>query len=143
VALRSDGKLPEAATSIYVADTIGELGLFYSLAPVALIGGSLVPHGGQNPIEPIKLGAAVLTGPTWKNFADSYGALLKAGGAKEVADAASLAQAALDLLGDAAARGEMTKRAEAVVATMSGALPRTLEALEPYLPPKATLKHAS
>jgi 3-deoxy-D-manno-octulosonic-acid transferase len=143
VAMRSDGKLPDATTSIYVADTIGELGLFYSLSPVALVGGSLVPHGGQNPVEPIKLGAAVLTGPNWKNFADSYGALLRAGGATEVTDATSLAKAALDLLGDAAARDEMTKRAKAVVAAMSGALPRTLEALDPYLPPKATLKHAS
>ena len=64
------GKLPEAGTDIYIADTIGELGLFYALAPVALIGGSLVPHGGQNPVEAIKLGAAVLTGPNWQNFAD-------------------------------------------------------------------------
>ena len=143
VAMRSDAKLPDARTTVYVADTIGELGLFYSLAPVALVGGSLVPHGGQNPVEPIKLGAAVLTGPNWKNFTDSYGALLRAGGAREVTDVVSLAQAALDLLGDAGTRGEMTKRAETVVATMSGALPRTLEALEPYLPPKATLKHAS
>ena len=62
VALRSEGKLPEPRTDIYVADTIGELGLFYTLAPVAFIGGSLVPHGGQNPVEAIKLGAAVLTG---------------------------------------------------------------------------------
>ena len=143
VALRSERKLPDEATDIYVADTIGELGLFYALSPVAFVGGSLVPHGGQNPVEPVKLGAAVLTGPNWKNFTDSYGALLKAGGAKEVADAASLARAALDLLSDAGARREMTKRAEAVIAAMSGALPRTLEALEPYLPPKATLKHAS
>ncbi len=143
VALRSEGKLPDPTTDIYVADTIGELGLFYVLAPVAFVGGSLVPHGGQNPVEPVKLGAAVLTGPTWKNFADSYGALIKAGGAREVTDAASLAQAVRDLLGDPGARTEMTKRAEAVIAAMSGALPRTLDALEPYLPPKATLKHAS
>ena len=69
VALRSEGKLPDAATDIYIADTIGEIGLFYTLAPVAFVGGSLVPHGGQNPIEAIKLGAAVLTGPNFQNFA--------------------------------------------------------------------------
>lgn len=143
VALRSEGKLPDEATDVYVADTIGELGVFYSLAPVAFVGGSLVPHGGQNPVEPVKLGVAVLTGPTWKNFADSYGALIKASGAREVTDAASLAQAVLDLLDDPGVRAEMTKRAEAVIAAMSGALPRTLEAIEAYLPPKATLKHAS
>ena len=59
-----------------MADTIGELGLFYALAPVAFVGGSLVDRGGQNPVEPIKLGAAVLTGPNWRNFRDSYSELL-------------------------------------------------------------------
>lgn len=143
VALRSGGGLPDAATDIYVADTIGELGLLYALAPVAFIGGSLVPHGGQNPVEAIKLGAAVLTGPNHQNFADSYGALLKAGGAREVTDAESLAIAVLGLLQDEAARTRMQARADETVAAMSGALPRTLEAIEPYLPAKATLQHAS
>jgi 3-deoxy-D-manno-octulosonic-acid transferase len=143
VALRSEGKLPEADTDIYVADTIGELGLFYTLAPVAFIGGSLVPRGGQNPIEAVKLGAAVLTGPNWKNFPDSYPELIRSGGCIEVKDAAALAEAALRLIEDAEARETMTLSAEQAIAAMSGALPRTLEALDPYLPPKATLKHAS
>ena len=69
--LRSEGKLPESGTDIYVADTIGELGLFYALATVAFVGGSLVPKGGQNPVEAIKLGAVVLTGPNWKKFTDA------------------------------------------------------------------------
>ena len=51
--LRSEGRLPEPGTDIYIADTIGELGLFYALAPVAFIGGSQVPRGGQNPVEAI------------------------------------------------------------------------------------------
>jgi 3-deoxy-D-manno-octulosonic-acid transferase len=143
VALRSEGKLPEPRTDIYVADTIGELGLFYTLAPVAFIGGSLVPHGGQNPVEAIKLGAAVLVGPHRQNFRDSYTDLLRVGGCKEVSDAESLATAALDLLNDATGRTVMTSRAEGAIAAMSGALPRTLAALEPYLPPKTTLQHAS
>jgi len=111
--------------------------------PVAFIGGSLVKHGGQNPVEAIKLGAAVLTGPKFHNFRDSYSELLKAGGAKEVSEAESLAVAVLGLLQDEAARKQMQTRAEATVASMSGALPRTLEAIEPYLPAKATLQHAS
>ena len=83
VALRSEGKLPEAGTDIYIADTIGELGLFYNLVPVALIGGSLVPHGGQNPVEAIKLGAAVVTGPHWRNFAEVPNAVVgRAGSAR-------------------------------------------------------------
>jgi 3-deoxy-D-manno-octulosonic-acid transferase len=142
-ALRSEGKLPERETDIYVADTIGELGLFYALAPVAFIGGSLVPRGGQNPVEAIKLGAAVLTGPYRHNFNDAYAELLRGGGCREVTDAESLAQAALMLLGDETTRAVMRVRAERCIAGMSGALPRTLEALEPYLPPKTMLQHAS
>jgi 3-deoxy-D-manno-octulosonic-acid transferase len=143
VALRSEGQLPEASTDIYVADTIGELGLFYALSPIAFVGGSLIERGGQNPVEPIKLGAAVLTGPNWQNFRDSYTELLKASGCKEVGNAASLADAALGLLKDEGARKEMTRRAEAAIAAMSGALPRTLAELERYLPPRTNLKHAS
>jgi len=143
VALRSEGQLPEASTDIYVADTIGELGLFYALSPIAFVGGSLIERGGQNPVEPIKLGAAVLTGPNWQNFRDSYTELLKASGCKEVGNAASLADAALGLLKDEGVRKEMTRRAEAAIAAMSGALPRTLAEIEPYLPPRTNLKHAS
>jgi 3-deoxy-D-manno-octulosonic-acid transferase len=143
IALRSEGALPGSETDVYVADTIGELGLFYALAPVAFIGGSLAEHGGQNPVEAIKLGAAVLTGPNWQNFRDSYRELLSAGGALEICDAASLAKAALALLNDGSARRTMTERASATIAAMSGALPRTLAELERYLPPKTTLKHAS
>lgn len=143
VVLRSEGKLPESGTDIYVADTIGELGLFYALVPVAFIGGSLVPKGGQNPVEAIKLGAVVLTGPNWKNFTDAYDALLSAGGAKEVTDAASLAEIALVLLQDLIPREAMRASADRVIISMSGALPRTLAELEPYLPPRAILQHAS
>jgi 3-deoxy-D-manno-octulosonic-acid transferase len=142
-ALRSESQLPDASTEIYVADTIGELGLFYAVAPVAFVGGSLAERGGQNPVEAIKLGAAVLTGPNWQNFGDSYGELLRAGGALEVRDAASLAEAALNLLEDVGARRTMTERASRTVAAMAGALPRTLVELEPFLPPRTTLKHAS
>ena len=60
---RATGELPEAETDIYLADTIGELGMFYELSPLCFMGGSLVPHGGQNPIEAVKLDCGVLTGP--------------------------------------------------------------------------------
>ena len=80
-ALRSREELPTAATDIYVADTMGELGLFYRLAPIVFMGGSLVEHGGQNPIEAVKLGASIVHGPHVFNFADVYEALDSAGGA--------------------------------------------------------------
>ena len=85
---------PERTTELYVVDTIGELGLFYRLAPLVFMGGSLVPHGGQNPIEPAKLGAAILHGPHVHNFTDVYAALDRAGGALPVADGESLTRRA-------------------------------------------------
>ena len=81
-ALRSREDLPAAATDIYVADTIGELGLFYRLAPIVFMGGSLVAHGGQNPIEAVKLGASIVHGPHVFNFSGVYEALDGAGGAR-------------------------------------------------------------
>ena len=88
--LRSRGELPDAATDIYVADTLGELGLIYRLAPVVFIGGSLVRHGGQNPIEAAKLGAAIVHGPHVWNFAEVYAALDEAHGAEPIADVSRL-----------------------------------------------------
>src|SRR3954471_1664543 len=84
-ALRSRDELPTGTTDIYVADTMGELGLFYRLAPVVFMGGSLVERGGQNPIEAVKLGAAVVHGPHTFNFTDVYAALDAAGGARQAA----------------------------------------------------------
>ena len=74
-------RAPAPRTEIYLADTIGELGLFYALAPVALIGGSLVEQGGQNPIEAIRHGAGILSGPHRQNFRDEYVALQRRGAA--------------------------------------------------------------
>src|ERR1700690_317974 len=80
--VRSREELPTPTTHIYVADPMGELGLFYRLSPIVFVGGSLVKHGGQNPIEAIKLGASLVHGPPVFNFADVYEALDGAGGAK-------------------------------------------------------------
>ena len=88
--LRSRGELPDRNTDIYIADTLGELGLIYRVAPIVFIGGSLVGHGGQNPIEAAKLGAAILHGPHVWNFAEIYTALDAAGGAELVTDTGKL-----------------------------------------------------
>ncbi len=126
-ALRSRGELPDATTDIYVADTIGELGLIYRLAPIVFIGGSLVAHGGQNPIEAAKLGAAILHGPHVWNFAEIYAALDAARGAELVADADQL-DGALGALLDATPRRASASRrpAHATVEALGGALERTL-----------------
>ncbi|MDE1934886.1 3-deoxy-D-manno-octulosonic acid transferase [Bradyrhizobium sp.] len=131
--IRSHEELPTAATDIYVADTMGELGLFYRLSPVVFIGGSLVKHGGQNPIEAVKLGAALVHGPHVFNFADVYEALDRAGGARVVETREALVKQLGQLLADPKARDSAIAAAERVVSQLGGALDRTLAALEPYL----------
>ncbi|MBN9005525.1 MAG: 3-deoxy-D-manno-octulosonic acid transferase [Rhizobiales bacterium] len=133
VALRSLEELPTARTDIYVADTMGELGLFYRLAPIVFMGGSLVPHGGQNPIEAIKLDASIVHGPHVFNFTEVYDALDIAGGARLADDADALVKQLGYLLSNSAACKASVAAAMHVVDRLGGALDRTLVALEPYL----------
>jgi 3-deoxy-D-manno-octulosonic-acid transferase len=131
--LRSRGELPTADTDIYVADTLGELGLIYRLAPIVFVGGSLAGHGGQNPIEPIKLGAAILHGPHVWNFAEIYADLDKAHGAEQVSDVGKLAVQVGAWLKQPDERNTVVAAARETVARLGGGLERTLAALEPYL----------
>ena len=112
---------------------MGELGLFYRLSPVVFMGGSLVEHGGQNPIEAVKLGAAIVHGPHVFNFSDVYEALDGAGGAKQAETQEALVKHLGGLLADPATRDLSVTAAERVVSQLGGALERTLAALEPYL----------
>jgi 3-deoxy-D-manno-octulosonic-acid transferase len=132
-AMRSRGHLPERSTEIYVADTIGELGLIYRLAPIVFMGGSLVRHGGQNPIEAAKLGTAILHGPHVWNFAEIYSALDAARGAVEVDDAEKLTARIGAWLSDAHLRETVAEAALNTVEVLGGALDRTLSAIDPYL----------
>lgn len=131
--LRSHEDLPTATTDIYVADTMGELGLFYRLAPIVFMGGSLVEHGGQNPIEAIKLGASIVHGPHVFNFTDVYEALDAAGGARRADTQEALVKQLGQLLADPKARETVLAASERVVEQLGGALERTLASLEPYL----------
>lgn len=143
VTRRALGELPDARTDIYVADTIGELGTLYALSPVAFVGGSLVEKGGQNPIEAVRHGSAVVTGPNWSNFADAYGALLAGGGAREVRSAEALASCVLALTSDPHELERVRVRAGEALNTLSGALQRTLDALLGLLPGDEGLRRAS
>jgi len=131
--LRSRGVLPDARADIYVADTIGELGLFYRLADVVFMGGSIVEHGGQNPIEAAKLARPILHGPHVSNFADIYAALDAARGAEEIENIGHLAMRIGDLLKDPAARMAIGEAGYKTVERLGGALGRTMLELEPYL----------
>ena len=98
VAQRAKAEVPGPGTQVYLADTLGEMGLWYSLAPLAFLGGSLMPIGGHNPFEPAQFGVPVIFGPGATNFRGTYGRMVAAGGAIEVRDAAGLRDA-LDVLG--------------------------------------------
>ena len=105
---------------------MGELGLFYRLAPIVFMGGSLVEHGGQNPIEAIKLGASVVHGPHVFNFTDVYEALDAAGGARRADTQEALVKQFGQLLADPKAREAVLAASERVVEQLGGALERTL-----------------
>lgn len=127
VARRSAGE-PPAGAAIYIADTIGEMGLFYRLAPLVFMGGSLIPHGGQNPIEPAKLGAAILHGPHVFNFSEAIALLDQHKGSRQVSSG-DLAQTVLNLLADPEAMHAMGQAGCNVMAQQSGATARTVDAV--------------
>ncbi len=130
---RAEGALPQAGHAVYVADTMGELGVLYRLAPVVCMGGSFIDHGGQNPVEPAQLGCAVVYGPHMWNFAEIIRQLEAADGAIGVADAAALRDTAGRLLTDAAARADIVAGARRVTEHNRRVVDRALEALAPLL----------
>jgi 3-deoxy-D-manno-octulosonic-acid transferase len=129
-----------AETDVYLADTLGELGLFYSLAGIAFIGGSLVAKGGHNPFEAARLGCAVLHGPDVRNCAGMTSQLAAAGAAQSVSDPDELARAVSRLLDDGrlmAARAAAGKR---VADASLGLLDMVLTRLAPWLDPLAPVE---
>lgn len=135
VARRANGDLPEAHTDVYLADTLGELGLFYRLAPIAFVGNSLMPGGGHNPLEPARLGAMVLSGPRTANFTEAFTALVEGDAARIVADGEGLTTAVASLLGDPQAVAAAGLRAAQIALADTAVLDRVLALLEPLMFP--------
>ena len=135
VSRRSKGDKITPETDIYIGDTIGEMGLFFRLSPVAFIGNSLVGEGGQNPLEPAILGAAVLSGPNISNFREAYSALVRNGGARLVKDTKDLGMSVSVLLSDPERCSKMGNAGSQTVIAMQGALDHTLETLDPHIRP--------
>ena len=133
VARRANGDLPEPRTDIYLADTLGELGLFYRLAPIAFVGNSLLPGGGHNPLEPARLCAAVLSGPRTANFTEAFAALEQGGAVQIVADAEALAAAVAALLADPQAVAAAGARAAQIALADTGVLDRILHLMTPLM----------
>ena len=113
-----------------LVDTIGELERIYALADVVFVGGSLVPHGGQNMLEPAAQGRAVLFGPHVENFDQEATLLLAAGACGKVADEAELERELARLLADPEARARMGAAGVRAVGSQRGATRLTLEALD-------------
>jgi 3-deoxy-D-manno-octulosonic-acid transferase len=135
VARRSTEMEDDSLPDIYVADTTGELGLFYRLGGIVFLGKSLspAPGGGQNPIEAAKLGCAILHGPHVANFAEVYHALDGAHGAVTVADADTIARVVAILLADAGKLRLMARAASETAQGLGGACDRIMSAIEPHV----------
>jgi 3-deoxy-D-manno-octulosonic-acid transferase len=131
---RSRGEKPAPGDTVFLVDSLGELPMFYAAADVAFVGGSLVPIGGHNLLEPASLGTAVITGPHNFNAEDIAELLLRAGGLEIVVGAAELGAAVATLLLQPELRRERGEQARKMVAETGGALDRLLELLAPLLP---------
>ena len=126
---RSTGERPDAGTSVLVGDTMGELLFLYALADLAFVGGSLVPNGGHNLLEPAALGKPVLSGPHLFNFLDIAAQLREAGALVEVADGDALADRLDGLFAHRAQAQAMADAGLRVMRANEGALGRLLAGL--------------
>ena len=118
---------------VILGDSMGEMPAWYALADVAIVGGSLLPHGGQNLIEACAAGVPVVVGPHTFNFADAAERAIEADAAVRAPDASRAVQHALDIVLDAERRQSMSDRALAFSARHRGATERTVSALAPLL----------
>jgi 3-deoxy-D-manno-octulosonic-acid transferase len=133
LATRSVDRVPAAAHQVFVIDSMGELMPFYAAADLAFVGGSLVPIGGHNVLEPASLAKPVLVGPHTFNFEEITLTLIREGGAVRVADQRQLGRDALELLRDAARRGRMGEAAREVFDSERGAVGRVMTLIDGLL----------
>ncbi len=137
-ARRAQGEMIEPDTEVYIADTMGELGLFYRLTPLAFVGGTLVPVGGHNPLEPARLHCAVMAGPHSFNSATAYAAIFAAQGLGLVRSSGEIAALAGRLLGDPAAAKALGDAAARGAAALGGAVAKTIAVVDTLLAGHAT-----
>jgi 3-deoxy-D-manno-octulosonic-acid transferase len=141
VGLRSRGDVLDESSTVYVADTLGELGLFLRLADVVVMGGSFAPAlgldpvGGHNPLEPARLGKATISGPDASNWQSVAGLLRDAGGLAVVQTPSELPAVVAPLLKDPARAAAMGERARRAAADAGAGLDRLWTDLQPLLPP--------
>ncbi|MGE5840963.1 MAG: 3-deoxy-D-manno-octulosonic acid transferase [Deltaproteobacteria bacterium] len=125
--------LPQKRFDVAVVDDFGVLSSLYEIGDLAYVGGSLVPKGGQNPLEPAAAGKPVLFGPNMSDFSDVAGCMLKEGGAIEVKDGEDLATQAHRLLSDRALRAGLGAKNKALVERNAGLATRIAEDILEFL----------
>ncbi|HUO91162.1 MAG TPA: 3-deoxy-D-manno-octulosonic acid transferase [Rhizomicrobium sp.] len=135
---RSQGGTIGQDTAVYIADTMGELGLFYRVAPITFLGGTLVPMGGHNPLEPARLHCAVMAGPHTFNSATAFAAVFGAQGLGLVHSSGEIAALAGRLLGDSAAAKALGDAAARGAALLGGAVAKTTAVVDRFLSGHAT-----
>jgi 3-deoxy-D-manno-octulosonic-acid transferase len=129
--------------AVYVADTLGELGALYALSPAALVAGSLLPHlKGHNPIEPAKLGAAIVSGPYVESFEEVFDTLFDLGGAAKVTDSASIAATIAALWRDEEERARQVSAARAIAERGADAFTQTVAQIAALIPADKRAAHA-
>lgn len=136
VALRSLKQPVASYIQFYVADTIGELGLFYRLSEIVFMGGSLVEHGGQNPLEAARLSCAIATGPHTLNFYDTYRDMEDVQAIMRVTSAENLAAAIDSLMNNADIRNNLQTAAKGWIDYNSGAIKELMDRLGPVFDPR-------
>lgn len=142
VAQRSRGEMPEAKVDLFLGDTMGEMGLFFRLAPVVFVGKSLIGHGGQNPLEAARLGCAVVMGPHMDNFAEMTRRMVTGGAALQVGSEGELALTVDRLLRDEAERRHLGDRGHDFATQEMVVLERVVERLAPLLDAAERQAHA-
>ncbi|MCU0734526.1 MAG: lipid IV(A) 3-deoxy-D-manno-octulosonic acid transferase [Methylotetracoccus sp.] len=143
VVQRSEGRTCSSEDQIFLVDTMGELRRFYAAADLAFVGGSLVPVGGHNVLEPAAVGTPVLFGPYMENFREICLALSAAGGALPCENTAALERHCASLLANAEQRTAMGGCGRSFVAANRGALARILSVLGGYLPAAAAAANST
>jgi 3-deoxy-D-manno-octulosonic-acid transferase len=133
VSVRSRSQLLDKDIGFLLADTMGELGLFFRLTDIAFVGGSLVPHGGQNPIEPARLGCAIVHGPHMENFLAIEGELNTAGASSVATTAKEIAREVGTLLSNAGMRQRRVAAARSVADGKFGIMDAVFTHLDPVL----------
>ena len=129
----SDNLTFTSDTQVLIVDSMGELPLFYAVCDIAFVGGSLIPHGGHNLLEPAALGRAILTGPHFFNFYGITKQFLQAHAAIEVSDIKTLSDSVSNLLANPKQRAQMGETSLKLIANSRGASLRLIELLKQYI----------